>query len=155
MTDIVDAATRSRMMSGIRSKDTKPELIVRKGLHRLGFRYRLHSSSLPGKPDLVFPKYRAVIFVNGCFWHGHDCHLFHMPGTRREFWSEKINGNKKRDREVLAKLEQESWRILQIWECAIKGKERVGIEAITDAAANWLKGDSNFLDIRGSGLNVA
>ena len=93
--DIVDAATRSRMMSGIRSRHTKPERIVRSGLHRLGHRFVLHSRKLKGTPDLVLPKYRAVIFVHGCFWHGHECRLFRMPGTRTEFWRAKIARNRK------------------------------------------------------------
>ena len=84
MNDVVDSATRSRMMSGIKGKNTKPELVIRSGLHRLGYRFRIHRKDLPGKPDLVFAKYRAVIFVHGCFWHYHACHLFKMPST--SFW---------------------------------------------------------------------
>ena len=95
MNDVVDSATRSRMMSGIKGKNTKPELMVRSGLHRLGYRFRLHRKDLPGKPDLVFAKHRAVIFVHGCFWHYHDCHLFKMPSTRREFWETKIGRNRR------------------------------------------------------------
>ena len=93
MADVVDRKTRSRMMSGIRGKNTRPELLIRKGLHARGFRFRLHDKRLPGKPDLVLPKYSAVIFVHGCFWHGHDCHLFKWPQSRREFWRKKITRN--------------------------------------------------------------
>lgn len=89
MSDKVSSEVRKRMMSNIRSKNTKPELILRKGLHQLGFRFRLHHRQLPGKPDMVFPKYRAVIFDHGCFWHGHQCHLFKWPATREEFWYQK------------------------------------------------------------------
>jgi len=85
MVDIVDTATRSKMMAGITSKNTKPEILIRKSLHSLGYRYRLHQKGLPGKPDMVLPKYHSVIFINGCFWHGHNCHLFKMPTTRKEF----------------------------------------------------------------------
>ena len=92
-TDIVTAQERSRMMAGIRGKNTKPELAIRSALHRLGIRFRLHDKGLPGKPDLVFPKYRAVVLVHGCFWHGHDCHLFRWPKTRSEFWRHKIGAN--------------------------------------------------------------
>lgn len=90
MADVVTPEKRSKMMSGIQGKNTKPELTIRKGLHALGFRYRLHGKTLPGKPDLVFPKYKAVIFIHGCFWHAHHCHLFKWPSTRVDFWQEKI-----------------------------------------------------------------
>ena len=95
--DIVTPEIRSRMISGIRGQNTKPELAVRSQLHRIGFRFRVHCRDLPGKPDLVFRKHNAVIFVHGCFWHGHDCHLFRWPTTRSEFWREKINSNIARD----------------------------------------------------------
>ena len=94
MPDIVDSATRSRMMAGIRSTNTRPELAIRKALHAAGFRYRLHPRDVPGKPDMAFARYRAAVFVNGCFWHGHDCPLFRLPDTRREFWSAKIERNR-------------------------------------------------------------
>ena len=97
MTDVVDSKTRSRMMSNIRDRNTKPEIKIRQALHAKGFRYRLHDKKLPGKPDLVFPKYKAVIQINGCFWHGHSCPLFKWPLTRVEFWQNKIGGNIKRD----------------------------------------------------------
>lgn len=117
MTDVVDAATRSRMMSGIRSKDTKPEMIVRRALHKAGFRYRLHDKKLPGKPDIVLPKYRTVIFVHGCFWHGHGCKDFKWPKSREQWWREKIEGNVARDKAVTTKLGHLGWRISTIWEC--------------------------------------
>lgn len=149
MADIVDRETRSRMMSGIRGKDTNPELMVRTKLHALGFRYRLHDSSLPGKPDLVFPKYNAVIFVNGCFWHGHDCHLFKWPSSREEFWREKITRTQSRDVENLASLAGDNWRVLQIWECALKGRTRLPIEAIIEQTALWLRSHVPRLEIAG------
>ena len=139
MVDIVDRETRSRMMSGIRGKDTKPELLIRKALFAKGFRYRLHDKRLPGKPDLVFPKYHAVIFIHGCFWHGHDCHLFKWPSTRPEFWKTKINRNRDVDERNYKKLKGDGWRILTIWECAIKGKTRLSLEKIVDASEKWLK----------------
>mgnify|MGYP001813680444 FL=1 len=122
MADVVDRKTRSRMMSGIRGKNTRPELLIRKGLHARGFRFRLHDKRLPGKPDLVLPKYSAVIFVHGCFWHGHDCHLFKWPQSRREFWRKKITRNKVKDAESYVSLKKEGWYILTIWECALKGR---------------------------------
>ena len=115
MVDVVDRKTRSRMMSGIRGKNTRPELLIRKGLHARGFRFRLHDKRLPGKPDLVLPKYSAVIFVHGCFWHGHDCHLFKWPQSRREFWRKKITRNKVKDAESYVSLKKEGWYILTIW----------------------------------------
>ena len=117
MVDVVDKATRSRMMSGIRGKDTRPEMIVRRALHKAGYRYRLHDKKLPGKPDIVLPKYKTVIFVHGCFWHGHNCKYFKWPRTRPEFWREKISGNVERDRKAFAKLEKLGWRVVVIWEC--------------------------------------
>ena len=126
-------------MSGIRSKNTKPELLIRKALFSKGFRYKLHDKSLPGKPDLVFPKYNAVIFIHGCFWHGHDCHLFKWPSTRREFWKTKITRNQEVDARNYKALKEEGWRILTIWECSIKGKNQIGVENVVDRAENWLE----------------
>ena len=117
MVDIVDKETRSRMMSGIRGKNTKPEIIVRKALHAAGYRFRLHCKDLPGKPDIVLPKYRTVIFVHGCFWHGHMCKKFKWPKTRQKFWREKIEGNIERDKKAIAELEKLGWRVKVIWEC--------------------------------------
>lgn len=149
MTDIVDPATRSRMMSGIRSENTKPEMLVRKALHKIGFRYRLHDSRIPGKPDLVFPKYHAVLFVNGCFWHGHDCPLFRMPETRNEFWKDKIRKNLERDAVVLKRLEDIGWRFGIVWECSLKGKKRIGTEEIVKRIVAWLESDTKEFEIRG------
>jgi DNA mismatch endonuclease (patch repair protein) len=118
MADIVDAATRSRMMSGIRGKDTQPELRVRRYLHARGFRFRLHAKDLPGKPDLVLPKYRTVIFVHGCFWHQHSgCPDAVMPKSNRAFWKAKLEGNLRRDVDNIAALRRDGWTCLVIWEC--------------------------------------
>ena len=125
MADVHDKATRSYNMSRIRSKDTKPELIVRSFLHRNGFRFRLHDKKLPGKPDIVFKKYKTVIFVHGCFWHGHKgCKYFVMPKARRKFWLNKIEGNKKRDEENFLRLRNEGWKVFSIFECELKGTKR-------------------------------
>lgn len=119
--DVVDAATRSRMMAGIRAKDTRPEMIVRKALHRLGLRYRLHVKTLPGKPDLVFSKYWVALFVHGCFWHRHnECRFAYIPKTNREFWVNKFDLNQKRDNFVFEQLHALGWRVLIVWECQIK-----------------------------------
>ncbi|MBS0195066.1 MAG: DNA mismatch endonuclease Vsr [Proteobacteria bacterium] len=116
--DVVDKSTRSRMMSGIRGKDTKPELIVRRFLHRAGLRFRLHAR-LPGKPDLAFPKYRTVVFVHGCFWHRHGCRFTATPSTRTAFWQKKFEANTARDAGVRQQLAEQCWRVLVLWECEI------------------------------------
>lgn len=126
------------MMAGIRGKNTRPEMILRRGLHARGFRFRLHDKRLPGSPDLVFPGRRAVIFVHGCFWHGHDCHLFKLPGTRQEFWRAKIEGNVIRDAAAEDALVTAGWRVLTIWECALKGRERMPVETMLDRVTAWL-----------------
>lgn len=136
-------------MSGIRGKDTKPELLVRKALHAAGFRYRLHERTLPGKPDMVFPKYSAVVFIHGCFWHGHDCHLFRMPSTRTEFWQAKISGNVARDVRATALLRETGWRVGTVWECALKGREKLPVDDIAATLAVWLRGETPELEIRG------
>jgi len=151
--DVVDKQKRSEMMSGIKGKDTRGELAIRKGLHKLGFRYQLHRKDLPGKPDLVFPKYNAVIFVNGCFWHAHNCHLFKWPSSRPEFWQEKINSNKIRDANNLNKYIGIGWRVLIIWECSMKGKTRRNLNEVINTAANWLLYDSQNAEIEGRLIN--
>lgn len=137
--DVVTPEVRSRMMAGIGPKNTKPELLIRRGLHALGFRYRLHGRELPGRPDLVFPGRRAVIFVNGCFWHGHDCHLFRWPASRPQFWRAKIGGNIRRDEINHQKLIELGWRTLDVWECQLKGRNRQPLEKVVDTCARFLR----------------
>ena len=149
MVDVVSPEKRSQMMAGIRGKDTKLELILRRGLHRLGLRFRLHRTGLPGKPDLVFPRHRAVLFVQGCFWHGHGCHLFKWPNTRVEFWRGKIETNRVRDAETISELKSLGWRVAVIWECSIKGKQRWPTETVINRAAAWLRGTDKHLEIAG------
>lgn len=136
-------------MSGIHGKDTKPELMIRKGLHARGFRYRLHSRKVDGKPDLILPKYRATVFVHGCFWHSHHCHLFKMPSTRTGFWSAKLARNRQRDGDVLAALHETGWRVLLIWECALKGKNRFDLKTVLDIASDWIRSDQSEGEISG------
>lgn len=112
-------------MAGIRGKDTKPELQIRKFLHRAGFRFRLHVKDLPGKPDIVLPRYKMAIFIHGCFWHCHDCHMFKWPKSRGRFWRTKLIRNQENDKKQLAALRSAGWRVLVVWECALKGKERL------------------------------
>jgi DNA mismatch endonuclease, patch repair protein len=123
--DIVSPAKRSQMMSGIRGKNTRPELVVRSVAHRLGLRFRLHRRELPGRPDLVFPKHQTVVFVQGCFWHRHSCGLAAVPKTRTEFWLDKFAANVKRDRLCKAELEDLGWKVLEIWECETRDPETV------------------------------
>lgn len=126
MCDVHDKETRSYNMSRIKGKDTKPEIQVRKFLFANGFRYKLHDKKLPGKPDIVSPKLRTAIFVHGCFWHGHDnCRYFVVPKTRKEFWLDKIEGNKQRDLENFSQLRKEGWKVFTIFECELKGDKQV------------------------------
>lgn len=117
MVDSLTPAERSERMSRIRSRDTKPELWVRKALHADGFRFRLHRGDLPGRPDIVLPKYGTVVFVQGCYWHAHHCQKGRIPATRRDFWKGKFEGNKKRDARNARALRVAGWRVLTIWEC--------------------------------------
>jgi len=147
--DIVDAATRSRMMSGIRGRDTKPEVALRKALFARGLRYRVNVRGMPGRPDLVFARWRAAVFVHGCFWHGHDCPLFRLPGTRTQFWSEKIAANRQRDARALQALADAKWRICVVWECALRGTGRSGLNSVAERVASWLYGEESALTIKG------
>jgi DNA mismatch endonuclease, patch repair protein len=138
MVDIVDKHTRSRMMSGIRGKNTKPELFIRSQLHLLGFRFRIHYTKLPGKPDIALPKYRALILVHGCFWHGHDCHLFKWPKSNRRFWRDKIESNIQRDADHRKYYADAGWRTLVVWECALKGAGRMAPEELMYEVRDWV-----------------
>ncbi len=147
MADVHSVAVRSKNMRAIKAQDTKPEMIVRRMLHGLGFRYRLHVRSLPGTPDIVLPKYRTIIQVQGCFWHGHDCPLFKLPETRREFWALKIKANQLRDQKATEALQEKGWRIAVIWECALKGREK---NDFSDMLSTWIRnGESTTLVVSG------
>lgn len=150
MADVVSRDVRSRMMSGIRGKNTKPELLIRRGLHAKGFRYLLHDRRLPGKPDLVFPKHRAVIFVHGCFWHGHGCHLFKWPKTRMGFWRKKIDRNKWLDEKAIVELRRGGWRVGIVWECSVKGRTRMLDERTITICTKWLHSRRKTLSVLGS-----
>lgn len=149
MADIVAPEIRSRMMSGIRAVDTKPELFLRRGLHARGFRFRLHQRLLPGRPDIVLPRWRAVIFAHGCFWHGHDCSLFRWPSTRPEFWRNKIERNRSNDIRAHAALAAAGWRQAVVWECAMKGPGQLRAGEIIRRCTAWLRSESPHLEIRG------
>ena len=139
MTDVLTRAQRKLNMSNIRSRDTRPEKLLRGGLHQRGFRFRLHQETLPGHPDLVFPRYRAVILVHGCFWHGHNCRLFKLPVTRRPFWQKKISGNTARDARTCTALLELGWRVLVVWECALKGPGRWAFDEVLVRCENFLR----------------
>ncbi|WP_268800134.1 very short patch repair endonuclease [Pseudomonas huanghezhanensis] len=147
MVDVVDAATRSRMMSGIQGKNTSPELLIRKALHARGFRFRIHAKDLPGKPDLLLPKYKAAVFIHGCFWHGHTCRYFKVPKTRPEFWLEKIGKNQIRDGVQEASLKALGWRVLVVWECAVRSMKKQKSPLLVDLIANWLINGSEYFEV--------
>jgi len=149
MADIVPPDKRSQMMSGIRGTNTKPELILRKQLFSRGLRYRLHSKKLPGKPDIVFPRFRAIIFVHGCFWHQHDCHLFRLPSTRRDFWKTKLDQNTERDKIQNQSLRDAGWRVGVVWECSLKGNSRLKPETVAEQCHSWLESTSTTFEITG------
>lgn len=150
MTDIVSKEVRSRMMAGIKGKNTKPEIIVRRVLHRAGYRFRLHRKDLPGRPDLVLTRYNVAIFVNGCFWHGHDnCHLFRLPKSRKDFWEAKISANQARDMRKQKELTELGWRAGVVWECALKGKRALGHETILRLLEDFIRGENQISEIRG------
>ena len=149
MSDIVSPEVRSRMMSAIRGKNTGIETVVRKGLFALGFRYRLHLKTLPGKPDVVLPKHRAVIFVHGCFWHGHSCALFRKPKTNADFWETKINRNRIVDQQHIKALRSAGWRVLTVWECCLRGRYQLGLPAVVARMDKWLRSKSVRGGIRG------
>ena len=138
MADVHDAITRSYNMSRIRSANTKPELLVRKFLHAQGFRYKLHDKTLPGKPDLVLPKYKTVIFIHGCFWHGHkNCKYFVVPKTRTGWWLQKINTNNVNDVKAVKVLRKEGWKVITVWECKLKpGKQEKTLNKILQKLSN-------------------
>lgn len=138
--DVVDKATRSRMMAGIRGKDTRPELELRRALHALGYRFRLHQRHLPGRPDIVLPRWRAVILVHGCFWHRHpDCRFATTPATRPEFWQAKFDGNVARDSRNQEALEAAGWRTAVVWECALRTS---GAQFVAERVSGWLCSDA-------------
>lgn len=149
MTDIVDKATRSRMMSGIRGRDTKPEVLVRKYLHAEGFRFRLHVQTLPGSPDLVLPRWKFVVFVHGCFWHRHPgCNYAYTPKSREDFWLGKFEKNVARDKAAISGLTEAGWRVAIVWECSLRGRERHVV--LSDLVKHIREGQSHGGDDRRS-----
>jgi DNA mismatch endonuclease (patch repair protein) len=139
LADIVDKKTRTLIMASIKNKNTIPELNIRKALFAKGIRYRLHDRKLPGSPDLVFPKYKAVIFIHGCFWHNHNCKHGRLPSSNRQFWEVKLQGNAMRDQQTMVKLHSLGWRTRIIWLCSLKNKQTFESDKDVDEIVNWLK----------------
>lgn len=146
--DVLTPDQRQKNMQAIRARGTKLERIIGRGLHARGFRYRLNVRQLPGTPDFVFPKHRAVIFAHGCFWHGHDCHLFKVPGTRPDFWMTKIRANQWRDELVLDQLHENGWRTMIVWECASRGRKKHRLHDILQKCEDFLLGDSLLEELK-------
>lgn len=140
MVDSLTPEQRSAQMSRIRGSNTKLEVLVRKGLHARGLRYRLGGAKLPGRPDIVLSKYRTVVFVHGCFWHGHDCPLYRVPKTRPEFWQAKIKTNRARDRRVNDQLKSLGWYVIEVWECSLRGLRPEGQSLVLDRIASEIAG---------------
>ena len=147
MVDVVSPEKRSQMMSGIRGRDTSPELVVRQSLHACGYRFRLHAKNLPGRPDIILPKYGVALFVNGCFWHRHQCDLFKWPKTREQFWRDKLNGNAERDRRNWKSLEKLGWRVFVFWECWIRKNQSGFPDALCKPFEEWLVGKGVFREL--------
>ena len=136
-------------MASVRSRDTKPEMMIRKALHASGLRYRLNVRDLPGKPDIVLPRHQTVVFVHGCFWHRHECDLFRWPESRTEFWRDKLNANAARDMTAVEALEKAGWRRAVIWECELKGRKKRNFQDTMQRLIAWIKSDEQAITIRG------
>ena len=148
MTDTVDQETRSLIMASVRQRNTGPEMALRRALHHLGLRYRLHNRKLPGTPDLAFPRFKSVIFVHGCFWHSHGCKFSTIPATRREFWLQKFEANRERDKKKIEQLQEIGWRVLVVWECALKSKRgQLTVESVAYLVSEWLNGRDQLGEI--------
>lgn len=139
MVDRVSSVRRSWIMSRVKSRNTYPEVFVRSVLCRAGYRYRLHKKNIPGSPDIVMKSRGRIVFVNGCFWHGHDCHETRLPKSNRKFWRDKIKRNKARDIRNLTECRQLGWSCLVVWECALRGKGRLSEERLTREIITWLE----------------
>jgi DNA mismatch endonuclease, patch repair protein len=150
--DTVDRETRSKIMASVGQKDTGAELLLRRALHKAGLRYRLHDRSLPGSPDLVFSRFRAAIFVHGCYWHSHGCYRSTVPKSRRDFWSAKFLANQSRDERNARVLREGGWRVLTVWECALRGKTSRSTAAIAKRVEEWLESWESVGEIAGTAI---
>ena len=158
MMDIVDPVTRSQMMAGIRSRDTQPEILVRSLLHKRGLRFARISSSLPGRPDVVLPRWKVAVFVNGCFWHMHECGRFKMPSSNLDFWEKKLTANRIRDQKNVHLLLTDGWKVLTIWECSLRGTDALrSLERNMDRVAFWIRSNTrnNHCVLSSTGLTCS
>lgn len=145
--DTVDRETRSRIMARVGQKNTGVEILLRKALHKIGLRYKLHDKALSGRPDIVLPRFNAVIFVHGCYWHSHGCHRSTVPKSRRKFWTDKFDANRRRDEGNRASLQGKGWRVLTVWECALRGKSAKPAAEIAIAVKDWLESSKKLGEI--------
>ena len=152
--DIVSRETRSRIMASVGQRDTRPEILLRSSLHKAGLRYRLHDRTLPGSPDLTFPRFRSVIFIHGCYWHSHGCYRSTVPKSRREFWEEKFQTNRKRDERDIALLRERGWRVMVVWECSLIGKLALAPEDVVERVRVWLLGTGERGEVSGIQTDV-
>lgn len=148
-TDVHSPERRSFNMSRIRGRDTKPEMLIRRGLHVRGYRFRLHDARLPGRPDIILPKWKSVILIHGCFWHGHNCPMFRLPATRPDFWRKKIDVNRTRDGLTASALTAAGWRQLTVWECALRGRAKLPAAAVLDFCSDFLHTNEMTLELVG------
>ncbi|EPH0091403.1 very short patch repair endonuclease [Pluralibacter gergoviae] len=155
MADVHNPATRSKNMRAIGTRDTAIEKRLAGLLREAGFDYTVQDASLPGRPDFVLTEYRCIIFTHGCFWHRHDCYLFRLPATRREFWLNKIDANVRRDRRDAARLAEQGWRVLVVWECALRGKHRLSDSALIARLEEWVFGGSGGAQIDMRGISAS
>lgn len=152
--DTVDSQTRSKIMGRVGQKNTGAEMLLRRALHRKGLRYRLHDRSLPGSPDIVFPRFNSVLFVHGCYWHSHGCYRSTIPKSDREFWTNKFETNRIRDERSQKLLVSEGWRVLTVWECALRGKLSSPVEDVADAVRDWLESEVPMGEIDGRSVEA-
>ncbi|MDW9391400.1 DNA mismatch endonuclease Vsr [Sinorhizobium meliloti] len=150
--DNVDTTTRSRIMARVGQKDTGAEMMLRRALHGLGLRYRLHDKRLPGSPDIVLRRYGAVVFVHGCYWHAHGCHRSTVPKSRQDFWIDKFRANRARDERGYQALLEANWRVLVVWECALRGKTAMPAGEVAKWVSRWLRSTSDFGHLEGAPL---
>lgn len=153
--DVHDKETRSRNMKAIKSRDTKPEMIVRQLLHHHGYRYSISPARLPGKPDIWLAKWNTAIFINGCFWHKHDCDIFRLPATRPDYWLHKLEENKSRDKKKIKQLISSGKKALVIWECTLRGRKAIPQQMLLSLIRTFLLTDFKEAEITTDGLNIA
>lgn len=155
MVDRLTPAQRSELMSRIRGRDTRPEMTVRRLLHGMGFRYRLHRRDIPGTPDIVLPRWKAIVLVHGCFFHGHACPAFRLPSSNREFWERKIGRNRERDLATMKLLRARGWRVMTVWECALRGPMRLAPEMVSQALVTFIEGERGLAALKGGSRRKA